>query len=56
MLKSTGNRVGPIRSSEMGVFQITQVDSTAVSSLGIYDTSTIKKKITAVARVNFRIR
>ena len=40
----------------MGVFQITPEDSTNVSDSGISDTSTIKKKVTSVANVTFRIK
>lgn len=56
MLKATNNRVGKIQSVKMGVFQITPVDSTNVSDMGISDTSTIEKKITSVANVTFRIK
>lgn len=56
MLKSTNNHVGKIESVKMGVFQITPVDSTDVSDMGINDTSTIEKKITAVANVVFQIK
>ena len=56
MLKATNNRVGKIESVKMGVFQITPVDSTDVSDMGINDTSTIEKKITAVANVSFRVK
>ncbi len=56
MLKSTHNRVGNIQSVRMGVFQITPVDSTDVSDMGINDTSTIEKKITAVSNVTFKIK
>lgn len=56
MLKPTHNRVGKIQSVRMGVFQITPVNSTDVSDMGISDTSTIEKKITAVANVEFRIK
>ena len=56
MLKSTNNGVGKIQSVRMGVFQITPVDSTDVSDMGINDTSTIEKKITAVSNVTFQIR
>ena len=55
MLKSTNNRVGKIESVRMGVFQITPVDSTDVSDMGINDTSTIEKKITAVSNVTFKV-
>lgn len=56
MLKATNNKVGKIQSVKMGVFQITPVDSTNVSDMGINDTSTIDKKVTAVANVIFQIR
>lgn len=56
MLKATNNRVGKIQSVKMGVFQITPVDSTNVSDMGISDTTSIEKKITSVANVTFRIK
>lgn len=56
MLKATHNRPGKIQSVNMGVFQITPVDSTNVSDMGINDTSSIDKKVTAVANVVFRIK
>ena len=56
MLKATNNRVGKIRSVRMGVFQITPADSNEVSDWGINDSSTIKKKITAVANVVFMVK
>lgn len=56
MLKATHNRPGKIQSVQMGVFQITPVDSTNVSDMGISDTTTVDKKVTAVANVVFRIK
>lgn len=56
MLKATNNKVGKIQSVKMGVFQITPIDSTNVSDMGISDTTTIEKKITSVANVTFTIR
>lgn len=56
MLKATHNHPGKIQAVQMGVFQITPVDSTNVSDMGINDTSTIDKKVTAVANVVFRIK
>ena len=53
MLKPTHNSVGKIQSVRMGVYQITPVDSTNVSDMGINDTSSIDKKVTAVANVSF---
>lgn len=56
MLKATNNNVGKINSVKMGVYQITPVDSTDVSNMGINDSSTIDKKVTAVANVSFKIK
>lgn len=56
MLKPTNNKVGKVQSVKMGVFQITPVDSTSVSDMGINDTSTIDKKVTAVANVSFKVK
>ncbi|MBO6271871.1 SIMPL domain-containing protein [bacterium] len=56
MLKATHNRTGKIQSVKMGVFQITASDSTDVSDGGIYNTSSIEKKVTAVANVVFKIK
>lgn len=56
MLKATNNKPGKIQSVNMGVFQITPVDSNNVSNMGINDTSTIDKKVTAVANIVFRIK
>lgn len=56
MLKATNNLVGKIQSVKMGVYQITPVDSTDVSDMGINDSTTIDKKVTAVANVIFKIK
>ena len=56
MLKPTHTRLGKIKSIQMGVFQITPVNSTNVSDSGISDTSTIDKKVTAVAKVVFKVK
>lgn len=56
MLKATRNRVGKIQTVKMGVFQVTPVDSTDVSDMGISDTSSIEKKITSVANVTFSVK
>lgn len=56
MLKATHNSVGKIQSLQMGVFQITPEDSNDVSDEGISDSSSIKKKVTSVANVTFRIK
>jgi uncharacterized protein len=53
--KSTGNRIGVVRSADTGIFQITPRYSTEVSDSGIYDTSSLEKDITAVVTVKFAI-
>lgn len=56
MLKGNNDKVGKIRSVKMGVFQITPPTSNSVSDYGINDSSTIEKKVTAVANVVFAIK
>ena len=56
MLKATNNRVGKIKSVKMGVFQITSPMSNEVSNWGINDTSSVEKKVTAVANVVFLVK
>jgi len=55
MASSAGNRIGVLRSAKMGVFQITPINSTAVSDYGINDTSSLDKKVTAVVSATFSI-
>jgi hypothetical protein len=56
MAKSTGNRIGLMRSAKMGVFQITPVTSTDVSDYGSNDTTALDKKVMAVVNVSFAIK
>lgn len=56
MLGAAGARVGKVKQARMGVFQITPPDSTSVSDMGMNDTSTIDKKVTAVANVVFKVK
>lgn len=55
MAQATGNRIGPIRSARMGVFQITSPISTDVSDYGVNDTYSIEKKVMAVVTATFAI-
>ncbi|HOW87427.1 MAG TPA: SIMPL domain-containing protein [Candidatus Omnitrophota bacterium] len=55
MLAATGNKAGSMRSARSGVFQITPENSTEVSDWGSNDTSALRKKVTAVVRVDFSI-
>jgi hypothetical protein len=50
-----GGNVGKLKSARQGVFQITQPNSTATSSYGIYDTSTITKEIKAVVTLEYEV-
>lgn len=54
--EATGARVGSLRSADSGVFQVTQLNSTEVASYGMYDTSTIEKRVTAVVHASFELR
>lgn len=54
--KSTGSGVGKLKSADMGVFQVTAVNSVDVSDYGSYDTSALEKQITAVVRGAFYIK
>ena len=56
MLKANRNKVGKIKNVRMGVFQITAPDSNDVADGGINDSSTVEKKVTAVANVTFSIK
>ena len=51
-----GSKVGGLKKVNTGVFQITVPNSTRVSSWGSYDTTTIKKDITAVMGVTFAVK
>tara|TARA_Y100000589_G_C27175479_1_gene638530 strand:- start:666 stop:1448 length:783 start_codon:yes stop_codon:yes gene_type:complete len=51
-----GSEVGGLKKVNTGVFQITVPNSTTVSSWGSYDTTTIKKDITAVMGVTFAVK
>lgn len=55
MAKSTGNKIGFMRSARMGVFQITPATSTDVSDWGMNDTTSLDKKVMAVVTVSFAI-
>jgi hypothetical protein len=53
---NSGSTVGVMRSARQGVFQITPAYSTEVENYGMYDTSTIEKKIKAVVTIDYSIR
>ncbi len=53
--REAGSSIGAVKRVNTGVFQITVPNSTKVSSWGSYDTSTIRKDITAVMSVVFGV-
>jgi len=55
LAENSGAHVGRLRSARQGVFQITEPNSTRVSSYGIYDTSTIVKSIKAVVSLEYAV-
>lgn len=56
MAESAGSVVGALRNASMGVLQVTAVNSMDVSDYGSYDTSALKKRVTAVVRASFATR
>jgi hypothetical protein len=55
LAKATGSHLGHVRSIDVGVFQITAPNSTDVSDYGDYDTSTVRKDVTAVVNLTFAL-
>jgi hypothetical protein len=51
-----GASIGSITSLSSGVFQVTAENSVDVDGYGAYDTSAIRKKITATVKVNFAVK
>lgn len=53
--RSSGCRLGDVRRVQMGIIQITEPNSTDVSSGGIYDTSTIDKDVSVVVTLTLGV-
>jgi hypothetical protein len=53
LVEATDAHLGKVRSVDVGVFQITAPNSTDVSDYGVYDTSTLRKDVTAVVNLTF---
>jgi len=53
MLAVVGGEVGTVRSIRSGPFQVSAPDSVDVSDYGMYDTSTIRKSVSATVSVTF---
>lgn len=56
MVESAGGKLGNLRSASMGVLQVTAKNSVDISDYGMYDTSVIEKKVTAVVRSSFGLK
>lgn len=54
--KSTGKKVGTLKSASMGVVQVLQPNSIDVSDYGSYDTSTVEKEIMITVKAAFSLR
>ncbi len=56
LVRGLGGKLGSMRSSSLGVYQITPRDSTDVSDYGINDTSSREKDVTAVVSATFAVK
>jgi hypothetical protein len=56
LVDATGGSLGGLRDVDVGVFQVTAPNSTEVSDYGVYDTSTLRKDVTAVVNVSFALK
>jgi hypothetical protein len=56
LVKGLGGKLGPMRSTNLGVYQITPRDSTDVSDYGINDTSSRDKDVNAVVTATFAVK
>jgi hypothetical protein len=55
LLDAAGGKLGKLRGVDVGVFQVTAPNSTSVSDYGEYDTTTLRKDVTAVVNVTFTL-
>ena len=55
LVQGLGGKLGPMRSSSLGVYQVVPRDSTDVSDYGINDTSSREKDVNAVVRATFAV-
>ena len=55
LVKGLGGKLGPMRSTSLGVYQITPRDSTDVSDYGINDTTSRDKDVNAVVTATFAV-
>jgi len=55
LVKGLGGKLGQMRASSLGVYQVTPRDSTDVSDYGISDTGSREKDVTAVVSATFAV-
>ena len=56
LVHGLGGKLGPMRRTELGVYQITPRDSTEISDYGINDTSSREKDVNAVVTATFAVK
>jgi hypothetical protein len=56
LVHGLGGKLGGMRSSSLGVYQVTPRDSTDVSDYGINDTTSREKDVTAVVSASFAVK
>jgi hypothetical protein len=56
LVHGLGGKLGRMRSSGQGVYQVTPRDSTEVSDYGINDTSSREKDVNAVVSATFEVK
>jgi len=56
LVKGLGGKLGSMRKTQLGVYQITPRDSTEISDYGINDTSSREKDVNAVVTATFAVK
>jgi hypothetical protein len=56
LVHGLGGKLGAMRSSSLGVYQITPRDSTEISDYGVNDTASREKDVTAVVSATFAVK
>jgi hypothetical protein len=56
LVGATGASLGGLRGVDVSPFQVTAPNSTEVEDYGVYDTSTLRKDVTAVVNVTFALK
>jgi hypothetical protein len=56
LIHGLGGKLGPMRRTQLGVYQITPRDSTEISDYGINDTTSRQKDVNAVVTATFAVK